>query len=471
MCGGGLTGEILHPIVDLATAYFGGPIAEAALQTGEGLAGGQGLGKSLERGALSGAETFGGQEIAGALGNAVGATGAGGNSLTDLLGMTQGAGSLTGPGTAGAQFGDLINGNSLANLSTNIGLGGTATPSSSTGNTIPTSTATTAPTSTPSAGTAGGGTGGAGGGAAPASVDTSGATGLPWQTDSLNSAGAAANTTVPASSVGQAYAGTSVPGETVNNTGNLSQVGSPASSSNIPGSTSIGSQFAQGLGGSSSLNTSGIDSLASAANAANGASGVPTQTSLGKLFSEPFSVSNVGNVITSNPGAAISAAGLGLDALKGNKQSGAEKNLESQASQLGQQGNQLEGYLQSGTLPSGLQAGLNQAKESAKATIRSQYASMGLSGSSAEQQALSQVDMQAQAQSAQMAEQLLTTGINETGMASQLYQDLIKNQMTNDSNLSNAVSNFASASSGGGIGGSGISAAQLLKLTGAGGNA
>lgn len=150
---------------------------------------------------------------------------------------------------------------------------------------------------------------------------------------------------------------------------------------------------------------------------------------------------------------AISAAGLGLSAMKG-AQTGApsEKTLNTDlAAQAGQEaasGQQLQNYLPSGTLPPGAQAGIDQAKNSAKAAVRSKYASMGMSGSSSEQQELSAIDSNAQAQGEQIAMQLLNTGITESQMSSQLYEHMLNNTMQNDQALSSAVSGFAGSLAG-----------------------
>lgn len=164
-------------------------------------------------------------------------------------------------------------------------------------------------------------------------------------------------------------------------------------------------------------------------------------------------------------GVGATGLALGADLLKAENVSKGERQLEAEAGQLNSQGQALEGYLQSGTLPAGLQAGLNQAADAAKASILSQFAAQGLSGSSAEQEALSQVDLNVQAQSAQIAQQLLTTGISETGQASQLYEQLLQNTLSQDQNLSSAIANFAGAASGAGPQ---VNLAQLLAK---GGNA
>lgn len=158
---------------------------------------------------------------------------------------------------------------------------------------------------------------------------------------------------------------------------------------------------------------------------------------------------NAGKVLEANPGAALSGVGLGIDALKNGSTLKGEKQISAEAGQLAGQGQQLQQYLNSGTLPPGLQTGIKQATDSAKATIRSQYAAKGMSGSSAEQQDLANADKAAQAQGAQLGLQLMQTGISETGMASQLYEQILQSALQKDQNLGSAISSFASAAGGG----------------------
>ena len=145
-----------------------------------------------------------------------------------------------------------------------------------------------------------------------------------------------------------------------------------------------------------------------------------------------------------------SVAGLGMAAIQGNKTLKGQNQLTSEANQLATQGAQLQGYLQSGTLPPGMEQAIQQAGDSAKASIRSRYASMGMSGSSAEQQDLANVDTQIQAQGAQQAMSLLQTGINESGIASNLYNNILQTSLGQSNQLSSAFSNFAGSLAGGG---------------------
>ena len=110
-----------------------------------------------------------------------------------------------------------------------------------------------------------------------------------------------------------------------------------------------------------------------------------------------------------------------------------------------------------GSLPSGAEAELSQATQSAIATIRSQYASMGLSGSTMEQQAINEVQSNALTQRYNIATQMAQTGLNEintgegvTGQgtgalnsASSIYTNLLNQSLQQDEALQQAISGFA----------------------------
>jgi hypothetical protein len=106
-------------------------------------------------------------------------------------------------------------------------------------------------------------------------------------------------------------------------------------------------------------------------------------------------------------------------------------------------------YQQSGTLPAGLQDALRGATNAAKAQVRSKYAQMGLAGSTMESQALGQIDQTSASQTAQIAMQLFQQGVGLDQIASQIYSNLLRVEMQQDTNLQNAVSSFARGISGG----------------------
>jgi len=121
------------------------------------------------------------------------------------------------------------------------------------------------------------------------------------------------------------------------------------------------------------------------AGAAGTSSGVGT--SLSSLLSNPGSIPGAAlSYVEKNPGVALGAAGLGLTALNNSRQPAGYSNLVSSANQLSGQASQLQGYLSSGTLPPGVSQGITQAEDATIASIKSKYAQMGMSGSSAEAQ-------------------------------------------------------------------------------------
>jgi hypothetical protein len=159
--------------------------------------------------------------------------------------------------------------------------------------------------------------------------------------------------------------------------------------------------------------------------------------------------SQVGSYLMKNPQAVLSALGLAANLMKGDQMPKYASNVSAEAAQLQAQGAQLQGYLTSGTLPPGIAASLSAAHDSAAATIRSQYAARGQSGSSAEMQDLANLAQTTVSQGASIANQLLTTGVNEQEFASGLYQNLMQTSMQQDIAMSNAIAGFTNAMAGG----------------------
>jgi hypothetical protein len=161
------------------------------------------------------------------------------------------------------------------------------------------------------------------------------------------------------------------------------------------------------------------------------------------------------NSITKNPLGIATAGGLlGYDLLKGNPTDPNQKVLQQQAGQLASQGQQLQSYLTSGTLPPALQAQLNQATAAEKARIVSGYAARGQptdpNQNSALAQELNNVDTNAIAAMAQTQIQMLNTGLQETGLSTQLYETLVKLDQGQNDQLMKAIASMAAAFGGGG---------------------
>ena len=146
--------------------------------------------------------------------------------------------------------------------------------------------------------------------------------------------------------------------------------------------------------------------------------------------------------------AAVAAGGLLYDSSRSQNIPG-EAQLQSKANQLASQGTQLQSYLQSGTLPTGVQSSIDQASQAAEAQVRSQYAEMGLSGSSMEAEALASVKQNTAAQGASIASSLLSQGVSESQIASQLYGDLLTFNQQQNTATGGAISSLAEALAGG----------------------
>src|SRR6185312_7449343 len=154
------------------------------------------------------------------------------------------------------------------------------------------------------------------------------------------------------------------------------------------------------------------------------------------------------NYVSNHPGLALGGLGLGASLLMNSSVPGLDS-LQTEAGLLAQKGNSAAGALQSGQLPQGAQASLDQATEAAKATMRSRFAGLGLSGSTQEAEALSGIDQQAASQKYQMLLQLTQTGLGELGQADSLYGTILNAEVAQDANASNAISRFAGALAGG----------------------
>ena len=89
------------------------------------------------------------------------------------------------------------------------------------------------------------------------------------------------------------------------------------------------------------------------------------------------------------------------------------------------QGNTLENYLPSGTLPPGVQTAIDQALSSQVATIKGQYASRGMAGSSAEAADIAAAQNASVANGATIATNLLNSGVTLDQLSSQVYSSLI----------------------------------------------
>ena len=157
---------------------------------------------------------------------------------------------------------------------------------------------------------------------------------------------------------------------------------------------------------------------------------------------------DIGSAVRSNPGLLLSALGLGVNAARGNQPIAGQTQLSQEANALLAQGTANSNALTTGTLPAGSQAIVNQAAQASKARIRSQYAQMGLSGSTMEAQAMSQVDQQTSAQAFQILQSLSAQGLSEQQLAIQLQEKLLGVNASQQNALSQSIGNIAGALGG-----------------------
>lgn len=187
-----------------------------------------------------------------------------------------------------------------------------------------------------------------------------------------------------------------------------------------------------------------LDSALPGSVGAGAAGGTPSLAGGTQTSGKETGGSEWGKFLTS-PQGLLTIGSLGASAAQGQKQPAGVEALTTQANQLTAQGNRLNSYLTTGTLPPGLQQGLTTATNDAQTAIKSKYASMGMSGSSAEAQDLQSVAMRAEEQGASQAMQLMQMGTQDLQLGSQLYEYLIGVNMQQDQQLSTSISNFASA--------------------------
>ena len=184
--------------------------------------------------------------------------------------------------------------------------------------------------------------------------------------------------------------------------------------------------------------SSGVTAAEIAAGKGSGA------TAIGNAGAEGFG-SSVTNYLAKNPSLLLAGAGLAGNLLMGQQQPKFQKQLSAEAQNMQAQGQQLASYLASGNLPPGVQAQLNSAHEAAMASVRSQHANRGTSGSSMEAQDLQRINEAVVSQGASIATQLLQAGISEQQMAVGIYNNLMNASLAQDQRMSQAISGFTNA--------------------------
>jgi hypothetical protein len=193
---------------------------------------------------------------------------------------------------------------------------------------------------------------------------------------------------------------------------------------------------------------------AASSGAAGGAGGTADSGILSKLSPTNLATGAVNQVAKNPLGLALGGGALGYSLLAGNKPYQGQPQLNQTAAQLQAQAPQLMQYLTSGTLPPGMKAGVDAATADAKRAIISNYAARNLptdpTKNSQLAAELAQVDQKAIVTTAQLGQQLLTTGLDETKLSSDIYSKLVSIDQTNQKAIGDAIARFAA-----GLGGSG----------------
>ena len=164
---------------------------------------------------------------------------------------------------------------------------------------------------------------------------------------------------------------------------------------------------------------------------------------------------SIGNWATANPMSAIGAlagGGMLLNQMFGSSsdaETATMNNIRQQATGAASTATMLQAPLTSGVLPPGAQAAVNQFKSGARASEISAYAKAGMSGSTGEADAMQAINQQASAMQFSIADNLFKQAAGYSGMASDDYNNLLKDQMQQDQDFSNALSRFVSALAGG----------------------
>jgi hypothetical protein len=176
----------------------------------------------------------------------------------------------------------------------------------------------------------------------------------------------------------------------------------------------------------------------------------------GQLIAEPSNSSSWTSSIAKTLGipqssilpAGVAGIGLAKDLLTPSTLKG-ESQLTGEAATLAQQSATMQNYLNTGTLPPGVQTAINNATQGAAAAIRAKYASQGLSGSSMEQQEINQLQLNAASSGAQVAIQLYDSGLQDANISQEIYKTLLSTDVNQQQQTGQAIANVAAALSGG----------------------
>ena len=200
---------------------------------------------------------------------------------------------------------------------------------------------------------------------------------------------------------------------------------------------------------------SGAASAANAADFAGTAGGTAAPGTWGGIWNAAKSgdatgaLQGLGGKALDNLGPIASGVGLLHNMTTQNSIPGVSQ-LTNLAQTSATQGQTLQTYLQTGTLPPAIQASVDQATQDGITAIKSKYASMGVApGSQAEVADINHLKQNAVVQGATLADQLLQQGISESQLAGSLYNELVGTNVQLNNQTNQAIGNLASSLAGG----------------------
>lgn len=161
----------------------------------------------------------------------------------------------------------------------------------------------------------------------------------------------------------------------------------------------------------------------------------------------------VGSFLKANANWAVPLTMGGISALRGATSGApaASSNVGQVAGQERAAGGQLLSGGVSGNLTPGAQASVQQFLTQSIADIKSKYAAMGQSGSTAEAQDIAAAQAKASAMTNDFANQMINQGSNLLNLAQSGYGDLARIQALSDADLQNAIAEFGAAAGMGAI--------------------
>jgi len=144
-----------------------------------------------------------------------------------------------------------------------------------------------------------------------------------------------------------------------------------------------------------------------------------------------------------NPGLLLSAAPMLLGMFGKPSEVPGQAQLQNAQGQAASMGKTLSAFQLSGTLPPGMQEIVSAKNAADKAAIRSNFAQLGYTGSTAERQALTQADQATTAQIASIGAQLASQGLDWTHLSAQEMETLLNAELKQQSDFSAALGNLS----------------------------